>query len=207
MLGWYGRPYGFNQFLISHSQILRSRCKKADSRALKTLVQNLYNKDWVVYTIKPFAGVNQLVRYLGRYSHRVAITNPGIISIDDQTVSFIYKDYKDNAKKKMMKLKGEEFIRRFCLHILPPRFRKVRPYGFTSNASKKESINKARIAPGLYMVILLNRKERKQKAKERIFDEPNQCPCCKVGKMQIIDATMGNKDPPFITNPFTIIKR
>jgi hypothetical protein len=178
-----------------------------DSRILKKLLHKLYNKDWVVYTKKPFAGVNHVVRYLGRYSHRVAITNPRIISIDDQTVSFTYKDYKDGAKKKLMKLKGEEFIRRFCLHILPPRFRKVRQYGFTSNASKKKSINIARIALGQRIVILLNRKERKQKAIQRIFDSPNQCPCCKNGKMQIIDATLGNKDPPFISNPFTFINR
>lgn len=137
----------------------------------------------------------------------MAITNPRIIAVDDEKVRFTYKDYKEGAKKKVMALKGEEFIRRFCLHILPPRFRKVRQYGFTSNASKKKSINKARIALGQRIVILLNRKERKQKAKERIFNSPHQCPCCKDGKMQIIDATLGNKDPPFITNPFTFIKR
>jgi hypothetical protein len=153
-----------------------------DSRILKKLVNKISNKDWVEYTKKPFAGVNHVVSYLDRYSHRVAITNPRIISIDDQTVSFTYKDYNDGVKKKLMQLKGEEFIRRFCLHMLPPRFRKVRQYGFTSNASKKKSINKARITLGQRIVILLNRKERKQKAIQRIFDSPNQCPCCKKWK-------------------------
>ena len=180
---------------------------QSDSRILKALIQKLYKKNWVLYTKKPFAGANHVVRYLGRYSHRVAITNPRLTSMDDQTVSFTFKDYKDGAKKKVMTLKGTEFIRRFCLHILPPNFRKVRQYGFTSNAAKAKRVNQARIALGQRLVVLLTRKERKQKAKERIFIKPNQCPCCKLGKMQTIDATIGNKDPPFVTNPFTFINR
>jgi hypothetical protein len=93
------------------------------------------------------------------------------------------------------------------LHILPPNFRKVRQYGFTSNAAKTKRVNQARLALGQRLVVLLTRKERKQKAKERIFIKPNQCPCCILGKMQTIDATIGNKDPPFVTNPFTFINR
>ena len=173
---------------------------------MKKLLDQLYQKDWVVYTKKPFAGVNHVIDYLGRYSHRVAITNHRIVDINDKHVSFIYKDYKDGAKKKVMTLDGEEFIRRFCLHILPSGFRKVRQYGFTSNASKAKSINKARLALGQRLVILLVRKERKELAKLRIFGESNQCPSCKTGKMETIETEEGNKDPPFVTNPFTFIK-
>jgi len=174
---------------------------------VKKLIEALYQKDWVVYTKKPFAGINHVINYLGRYSHRVAITNHRIVEINKKDVSFIYKDYKDGAKKKAMTLAGKEFLRRFCLHILPSGFRKVRQYGFTSNAAKSKSINKARIALGQRMVILLDRKERKEIAKLRIFGLPDQCPLCQVGKMITIEAQQGNKDPPFVTNPFTFINR
>jgi len=174
---------------------------------LKSLLNSLYYKNWVVYTKKPFAGAKHVINYLGRYSHRVAITNHRIININDKLVSFIYKDYKDGAKKKVRTIDGNEFLCRYCLHILPSGFRKVRQYGFTSNASKAKSINKARVALGQRIVILLVRKERKEKAKYRIFGQPNQCPSCNVGKMVTIDSEEGNKDPPLVTNPFTFIKR
>ncbi|MEM9847014.1 MAG: transposase, partial [Bacteroidota bacterium] len=102
-----------------------------------------------------------------RSSHRVAITNHRIKNITDQEVTFEYKDYKDKAKKKLMTLKGEEFLRRFCLHILPRGFRKVRKYGLVSNASKKTDIPKARKALGMRLEIAIsNRKERKAIALE-----------------------------------------
>jgi hypothetical protein len=197
---------GLSQLLNEKKLNLSSELNK-DCSKIKKLMQQLYDKNWVVYTKKPFAGLKHVINYLGRYSHRVAITNHRIIDIDDKEVRFMYKDYKDEAKKKVMTLSGKEFVRRFCLHILPPRFRKVRQYGFTSNAAKAKSINKARLALGQRIVILLNRKERKELAKLRIFDEPNRCPSCKTGKMETIDTQEGNKDPPFVTNPFTFIKR
>jgi len=193
--------------LIANEELILPNDLHKDRRLVKKLLDQLYQKDWVVYTKKPFAGVNHVIDYLGRYSHRVAITNHRIVDINDKTVSFIYKDYKDGAKKKVMTLDGEEFIRRFCLHILPPGFRKVRQYGFTSNASKAKSLNKARLALGQRLVILLVRKERKELAKLRIFGESDKCPSCKTGKMETIDTEEGNKDPPFVTNPFTFIKR
>jgi predicted Zn-ribbon and HTH transcriptional regulator len=197
---------GLNKVLKKERLNLSSELD-ADSKTVKKVIQHLYTKEWVVYTKTPFAGVKHAINYLGRYSHRVAITNHRIIEINDKTVSFTYKDYVDGAKKKVETIDGVEFIRRFCMHILPSGFRKVRQYGFTSNASKAKSINKARVALGQRIVILLTRKERKEKAKSRIFGQPNQCPCCKKGEMVTIDTQEGNKDPPFVANPFTFIKR
>jgi hypothetical protein len=97
-----------------------------EGRKYKTWKDDLYQKDWVVYTKKPFSGVQKVVDYLARYSHRVAITNHRIQAITDTEVVFQYKDYKDKAAKKSMRLDGREFLRRFCLHILPAGFRKVR---------------------------------------------------------------------------------
>jgi hypothetical protein len=150
----------------------------------KAWKDNLYQKDWVVYTKKPFSGVQKVVDYLARYSHRVAITNHRIQSITETEVVFQYKDYKDKAAKKSMRLDGREFLRRFCLHILPAGFRKVRKYGLVSNASKKRDIPRARKALGARQQnAITDRKSRKAKALERLFGKAaNKCPCCKKGK-------------------------
>ena len=145
----------------------------------------LYRKDWVVYTKKPFAGVKHVVNYLARYSHRVALTNHRIKKIAEGQVIFEYKDYKDGGKKKPMSLKGGDFLRRFCLHILPKGFRKIRQYGFLSNSTKAKSLALARVALGERVKVLLSKKERKALAKDRLFKSESleQCPYCKKGKM------------------------
>jgi len=167
----------------------------------------LYQKDWVVFTKKPFSGVKQVVNYLARYSHRVALTNYRIKKITATDVVFQYKDYKDGAKKKLMKLSGREFLRRFCLHILPHGFRKVRQYGFLSNASKSKLLQQARLALGEKQKDLLTRKERREKALQRLFGEKeNRCPCCKKGILvgiyswESTFAKAKNKSPPISRN-------
>jgi hypothetical protein len=141
-------------------------------------------KDWGVYTKKPFAGVKHVVNYLARYSHRVAITNYRIKNIADGKVTIQYKDYTDGVKKKTMNLQGIEFLRRFCLHILPKGFRKVRQYGFLSNGSKAKALAAAKIALGEKIKVLLTKKERKDLAITRLFQgkSDDQCPYCKKGK-------------------------
>jgi len=159
--------------------------------------EDLYQKQWVVFTKKPFAGVQNVVRYLARYSHRVAITNHRIKHIDQQHVHFEYKDYADQAKKKIMTLAGLTFLKRFCLHMLPPHFRKVRQYGFLANACKARDIALARKALGLKNQQLLDRAQRKVLAKLRLFKlQADQCPCCQMGKMIIFHIYAPNKDPP-----------
>ncbi|MEM1008210.1 MAG: transposase [Myxococcota bacterium] len=167
-------------------------------RAYKKWKDILYHKDWVVYTKKPFSGVKKVVDYLARYSHRVALTNHRIKNITEEEVTFEYKDYKDGAKKKLMTLKGEELLRRFCLHILPKGLRKVRKYGMVSNASKKTDIPKARKALDFRLEIAIsNRKERKAKALERLFGkDTHRCPCCKKGEMKTVSILPPERAPP-----------
>jgi len=167
--------------------------------AYKNWKDNLYAKDWVVYTKKPFSGVKKVVNYLARYSHRVAITNHRIKSISEESVTFQYKDYKEGAKKKLMTLKGTDFLQRFCLHILPQGFRKVRQYGFLSNATKAKSLRQARMALGAKVHQLLTRSERKKLAKKQLFgDKIDVCPCCQKGKMVTCIVWERNKAPPFL---------
>jgi hypothetical protein len=159
---------------------------------------DLYAKNWVVFTKKPFSGPTNVVNYLARYSHRVAITNHRIVHIDDHDVWFTYKDYADGAKQKTMKLSGREFLRRFVLHIVPLRFRKIRQYGYTSNACKQKSLAIARVALNAGQVILSTKKERKAAAIDRLFGTRKAHFCTKCGcEMTIIDVISPNKDPPY----------
>jgi len=157
----------------------------------------LYKKEWVVYTKPPFSKPENVVDYLARYSHRVALTNSRISIVTKKEVAFTYKDYRNNAKRKTMRLKGRDFLRRFCLHILPPGFRKIRHFGFLSNAVKTKSLTIAKAALESKKHIALTREERKAYAKLRVFGLPkNSCRCCKKGQLITIDIWLANKDPP-----------
>lgn len=107
-----------------------------------TLRSSLYNKEWITYFKEPMGGPAQVVEYLGRYTHKVAISNHRIKCIDsDNNVTFEYKDYADEGKNKPMTLTGEEFIRRYEQHILPPGFCKIRHYGYLGNYKRKQRAN------------------------------------------------------------------
>lgn len=104
------------------------------------LTQECYEKNWVVYTKEPFKDSFHVIKYLGRYTHRIAISNQRIVSCEDGKVTFTYKDYKDNEKIKEMTIDSIEFIRRFMLHVLPKGFMKIRHYGYLGNKNKKERL-------------------------------------------------------------------
>ena len=99
-----------------------------------------YKKKWVVYAEKPFSNVNGIIKYLGNYTHRVAISNNRLIDHDGQDVTFSYKDYKNSGIKRVLKLEANEFIRRFLQHVLPSGFYKIRYYGFLSLRNMSETL-------------------------------------------------------------------
>jgi Putative transposase/Transposase zinc-binding domain len=101
----------------------------AEPRAWRRLIDRLYRQEWVVYAKRPFGGAERVFRYLGRYSHRVAISNARLLTLDNGYVSFQYKDYADDHRLKVLRLSADEFIRRFLLHVLPKRFVRIRHYG------------------------------------------------------------------------------
>jgi|SRR5882672_1207240 len=147
----------------------------------KAIRKILYNKDWVVYAKRPFAGAAQVIEYLGRYTHKIAISNHRIKNIDAGKVIFVYKDYADKGKQKLMTLDAEEFLRRFCMHILPKRFRKIRHYGFLSNRLIQQ-LPMHQMQMGIIPVKAV-KKDRKTIAKEKLHFDMEECPCCKAGKM------------------------
>lgn len=163
----------------------------------RELLNTLYHQPWVVYAKKPFKKPVHIINYLGRYTHRVAIGNNRIKGIENGHVTFRWKDYKDQGKEKLMKLTGNEFIRRFLLHVLPKGFCKIRYYGiFASRIRKpmlKKCINATGRAPSLskfagqtwQQVLLLAR-----------GIDVCLCPVCKKGKMQTIHIFQSAKSPP-----------
>jgi hypothetical protein len=122
----------------------------ATKRGFSHLVDQLWKKDWVVYSKKPFSKPEDVLDYLGRYVHRVAISNDRIISIENGAITFWYKRRRKRRKpiKSKMELKVGEFIRRYLLHILPDDFMRIRYFGFLSNRYKKECLRQCRILPG-----------------------------------------------------------
>src|SRR6266404_1700144 len=115
-------------------------------RAFKAYLAPLRKIDWVVYAKEPFAGPRQVLRYLSRYTHRIAISNRRLVSADENGVTFKYKDYRIEgpAHYKMMTLATDEFIRRFLIHVLTKGFHRIRHYGLFANANRAENIAKAR---------------------------------------------------------------
>lgn len=121
-----------------------STAELADPFAWAQLRDQLYRKHWVVYAKPPFGDAEQVFRYLGRYTHRVAIANHRIVSIRGGRVSFTIKDYKDGARKKTMTLEAVEFLRRFLLHVLPKRFVRIRHYGLCASRNVNTKLATAR---------------------------------------------------------------
>ena len=119
-----------------------------EPRAQRTLLANLRKHSWVVYAKRPFAGPEQVLEYLGRYTHRTAISNERLVSVDANTVRFRYKDYAHGNRRRVMQLHPVEFLRRFTLHVLPRGFNRIRHYGLLANRNKRALLASARAALG-----------------------------------------------------------
>jgi len=117
-----------------------------EPRAQRALLAALRAKPWVVYAKRPFAGPEQVLEYLGRYTHRTAISNERLIALDAHGVRFRYKDYTHGERRRLMSLESVEFLRRFTLHVLPRGFNRIRHYGLLANRSKRVLLAQARAA-------------------------------------------------------------
>ena len=155
----------------------------------KEVIDTCFKKQWVVFAKKPFSGVNSVVEYLGRYTHKVAISNHRITAIDtaNDTITFNYKDYKMNESKKQLTLNSMEFVRRFSMHILPKAFVRIRHYGILSSTAKTKAIAAIRKQ--------LPAKKTKPVKVRAIPYNPLQCKCCKKETMiQILN--FDQRGPP-----------
>jgi hypothetical protein len=168
------------------SQVFRARYVSALRKALpeepRSFFESLFKCNWVVYAKRPFGGPLQVIEYLSRYTHKIAISNHRLTDITGDTVSFTYKDYRQQGNKKTMTISGIEFIRRFAQHILPKRFVRIRHYGILSSRSKQTALALIREQ--------LRNKNQPAEAPDSSTAVPkageHTCPCCKKGTMQRI---------------------
>lgn len=168
----------------------------ADDRAFAELLASLQQSDWVVYAKPPFAGPQQVIAYLGRYTHRIAISNERLVALDDERVSFRWRDYRDGAKLKVMSLEATEFIRRFLLHVLPSGFMRIRHYGIFANRHRRNKLACCRE--------LLDQPEPARQARESVEDMMERltgrdilaCPHCREGRLRIIETLPRQRAPP-----------
>jgi hypothetical protein len=114
--------------------------EKLNAYEFDQLLNELMRQEWIVYAKPPFTDPENLLNYLGRYTHKIAISNHRILACDEESVTFKWRDYADHNKEKIMKLKPEEFIRRFLSHVLPDGFMRIRNFGFLANACKANKI-------------------------------------------------------------------
>jgi hypothetical protein len=146
----------------------------------------LYRKKWVVYCKPPFDGPKGVLQYLGRYTHRIAISNNRILTLRDGQVSFLWRDYADHNHQKTMTLQTDEFIRRFLLHVLPARFVRIRHFGLLANRNRKDNIALCRKILGGGKTVV-KEKVRPETWQEQLFRicgmDLTLCPVCQKGKM------------------------
>lgn len=175
----------------------------ATASHLQQFLQQLHGKPWVVYSKPPFAGPTAVLKYLSRYTHRIAISNRRILSIEQGEIIFSYKDYKDykdDCKEKTLPLKASEFIRRFLLHVLPKGFVRIRHFGILAGRNRTAKLNQCRT---LFDLSPYSRKERKSSLdilRELSDSDPTLCPVCGKGHRvflrDLFSPLIDNHGPP-----------
>jgi hypothetical protein len=181
----YGKSKGKYLFPVkAMSKVFRSKFIEflkieLPDMADENLISQLYRKDWVVYAKRPFGGPEHVIEYLGRYTHKIAISNHRITNISEGKVTFSYKDYRHAGMKKEMILDAPEFITRFSMHILPKRFVRIRHYGILSSTGKHKYVMH------LKKQLPEDRHKLLSGSKPQIYN-PKMCPCCNRETMQTI---------------------
>jgi len=155
--------------------------------AFRRYLAPVHRTEWVVYAKRPFAGPAQVLDYVGRYTHRVAISNNRLVSMDNDKVRFRWRDYRDGNRQKTMTLQGGEFIRRFLVHVLPDGFRRIRYYGFLGNCHRAQKLALCRELLGM---VPTARADPPADYRDRFETLTGQslraCPHCQTGVMAVI---------------------
>src|ERR1700738_4194686 len=188
------------QFLGKHTRLI-------DPQAFAAYLKPLRNTKWMVYCKRPFGGPKEVLRYLARYTHRVAISNRRLIACDQKGVTFKWKDYRLEGPERyqVMTLATHEFICRFLIHVLPAGFHRIRYYGLLASGQRAENIARARelLMPPIIPVDAI-------KAANTNADQPqkpeHRCPCC-GGRMIIIERVERGATPRSHPNPPTPVIR
>jgi hypothetical protein len=167
----------------------------ADGLKFARYLAPLRKRKWVVYAKPPFAGPEEVVDYVGRYTHRIAISNNRLLGIDDGKVTFRYKDYRQAGEQKTMTLEAEEFIRRFLLHVLPSGFQRIRYYGFLGNRHREQKLARCRQLLGMAAStppVSDAGTDYRDRYEELTGNSLRRCPRCQRGHMVVVQILPGS---------------
>jgi hypothetical protein len=191
------------QFFGKHTSL-------ANAQAFAAYLAPLRDSEWVVYSKRPFGGPEEVLRYLARYTHRVAISNRRLVALDDNGVTFKWKDYRIEGPEryKTMTLDTHEFIRRFLMHVLPQRFHRIRYYGLLTSQTRANNIARARELLAVPLIPVDAIKAANAKASTSAQpEEPkapeHPCPCC-GSPMRIIEIFLRGKQPKHRPTPLPL---
>jgi hypothetical protein len=192
---WIGARPNFLFPVTALSQVFRGKfldllgqaCEKGKIPAANIEIKASRQKDWIVYAKKPFGSPQTVLDYLGRYTHRVALSNERILSVQNGQVTLSYRDRKDGDKKKTVSLEAHEFIRRFLLHVLPDGFMRIRHFGFLANRAKKHALAQCRKLLKLDAALPeIPKKSAHDLLLELTGIDLNRCPSCHQGTMIVV---------------------
>lgn len=199
----YPRKALSHVFRAKYVEKLRQWLKKENIPVDKTLFQDVFRNSWVVDAREPFEKAENVIEYLARYTHKVAISNYRLVSIDGGAIVFRYKDYRVGARQRTMSLIATDFLQRFCLHILPSGFVRIRHYGLLSTRRKSQCLEEARLSLGV-AAPQQQATDWKSIARKQFGFDPDRCPFCGKGKMVIIATLAAERGPP--QSIFNLIK-
>ena len=174
-----------------------------DPHAFAHYLAPLRQIDWVVHAKPPFGGPEQVLNYLGRYTHRVAISNNRLLDIEDGKITFRWKDYRHNDRPRVMTLEADEFIRRFLLHVLPDGFQRIRHYGFLAHRYRKAKLALCRQLLGVALTAVVKRQDQPdyRDLYEKLTGRSlRECPVCHAGHMVVIASLPASGRPPPLGN-------
>jgi hypothetical protein len=176
----------------------------ADRRAFDCFLDAIRPINWVVYAKRPFGGPTQVLNYLGRYTHRVAISNHRLLNIDNHEVTFSWRDYRNSNQLRSMTLDTNEFIRRFLLHVLPDGFMRIRHYGLLSNSHSQQKLAACRELLDVSETIDASESAQDWKARYQAVtgESIDLCPECRDGRMlpiEILQPTSRLNSTAFVT--------
>jgi Putative transposase/Transposase zinc-binding domain len=178
--------------------------KLAYPPAFREFLQVAYKTDWVVYSKPPFGGPAQVLDYLGRYTHRVAISNHRLVQLKDGKITFRWKDYRHGNRVRRMTLDAAEFIRRSLLHVLPPGFMRLRHYGFLGNRNRSEKLAQCRaLLNQIEVVDLAFQESQDWKARYETLtgDALTVCPVCQQGRMICVEILVAPSENEPVVDP------
>jgi hypothetical protein len=166
-------------------------------RAWRAFLEPLEQKEWIVYAKPPFGSSEQVLKYLARYTHRVAISNRRLLNLEGGIVAFRYRDYRRGRTERVMRLPAAEFIRRFLLHVLPKRFVRIRHYGLLANRARAENLALCR------QLLTLNAATAEHFGSGTLYasEYGAECPVCKQGRLHFIALVPPSRAGPQITTP------